>query len=275
MTFVLGPRRSAYDFLKEVPTRFDIRNGIIVVAWARRTGVGLLKLALGDGLRCVDVVVGMANRGTTAEALAHLQSISRQVFVYHTHYLQTFHPKVYLFDDGQEPPSDAALLVGSSNLTGGGLYQNFEGNLALELRPSNRPRDLETFDSVVNEFSGLLESPYCEQLNDFERIGQLLEDGHVSTETALRQKRSRSNSQITKQDESLQLPGPPPIPLLTFPSLPVMFGGVDDESADAGPSDIEGQTITVLDYTAQFYVRTLTEKGTTKLTSQSSADVLK
>ena len=166
MTFILGPSQPAYSFLKEVPSRFELRNGVIVVAWARRSGVGLLYSALGESLRNVDVVVGMANRGTSAEALALLRSISRRVFVYHKHHLQTFHPKVYLFDDGQSPPSDAVLLVGSSNLTGGGLYQNIEGNLALELRPSDLEADRTTYDSVVQEVAGLQVSPFCEQLMD-------------------------------------------------------------------------------------------------------------
>ena len=78
MTFILGPGHSAYDFLREVPARLEIRNGSIVVAWARRSGVGLLYSAMGESLRNVDVIVGMANRGTSAEALALLLSISRE-----------------------------------------------------------------------------------------------------------------------------------------------------------------------------------------------------
>ena len=124
MDFILGPDSSASAFIEEVPGRFTVRNGVILTAWARRSGVGLLYRALGDQMRNVDVIVGLAGRATSAEALALLRANARRVFVFHTHHLVTYHPKVYLFDDGDDPPQGAALLVGSSNLTGGGLFRN-------------------------------------------------------------------------------------------------------------------------------------------------------
>ena len=266
MTFFLGPKHSA-RFLQEVPARFKLRNGFIVVAWARRAGVGLLYSALGENLRNVDVVVGMANGGTSAEALALLLSISRRVFVYHKHHLQTFHPKVYLFDDGQNPPSDAALLVGSSNLTGGGLYQNIEGNLAIALRPSNRVRDRATFNSVVQEVDRLLASPFCEQLTDVERIRQLLADRYVSNEAVLARKRRRDNRGVARRGERRQRPEapPPPLPPFILPQLEVDFGGVEEEGNGVEPAPAEGQMPAPFDPTEQFYVRTLTANDVNKL----------
>ena len=267
MQFLLGPGQSAYSFLQEVPKRLELLNGTIVVAWARRSGVGLLYSVLGDSLRHVDVVVGMANRGTSAEALALLRSISRRVFVYHKHHLQTFHPKVYFFDDGQSPPSDAVLLVGSSNLTGGGLYQNIEGNLALELRPSDQEGDRTTYDSVVQEVVGLQVSPFCEQLMDDERIRQLLQDRYISTEATLAQKRRRDNSEVARRGVRGQRPEapPPPLPHFALPPLLVTFGGVDEEGAGIESAHTQDQSLVAFDPTEQFYVRTLTGNDVNKL----------
>ncbi len=267
MTFLLGPSRSAYSSLLEVPTRFEIRNGVIVVAWARRSGVGILHAALGESLRNVDVVVGMANRGTSAEALALLRSLSRRVFVYHKHHLQTFHPKVYLFDDGQSPPSDALLLVGSSNLTGGGLYQNIEGNLELALRPTDHEKDRATYDSVVQEVGGLMASPFCEQLVDDDRIRQLLEDRYVSNEATLARKRRRDNGEVARRGERRKRPEapPPPLPLFSLPPLPVSFGGLETEEAEVEPAHPEDQALGGIDLTEHFYVRTLTINDVNKL----------
>ena len=272
MKFLLGPDQSAYSFLQEVPTRLKLRNGTIVVAWARRSGVGLLYSALGDSLRNVDVVVGMANRGTSAEALALLRSISRRVFVYHKHHLQTFHPKVYFFDDGQSPPSDAVLLVGSSNLTGGGLYQNIEGNLALELRPSDQEGDRTTYDSVVQEVVGLQVSPFCEQLMDDERIRQLLQDRYISTEATLAQKRRRDNSEVARRGVRRQRPEapPPPLPHFALPPLLLTFGDVDEEGAGVEPAHSQDQSLVAFDPTEQFYVRTLTGNDVNKLRGTTS-----
>lgn len=267
MTFILGPSDSAYGFLQEIPERFELRNGVIVVAWARRSGVGLLYSALGERLRNVDVVVGMANRGTSAEALALLLSISRKVFVYHKHHLQTFHPKVYLFDDGLNPPANAALLVGSSNLTGGGLYQNIEGNLALELRPSDQEGDRATYDSVVQEAANLLASPFCEELTDVELIRQLLADRYISNEAVLARKRRRDNSEVARRGERRQRPEvpPPPLPPFTLPPLEVTFGGVEEEGAVIEPVPNEDQLPEPFDPREQFYVRTLTANDVNKL----------
>ena len=267
MTFLLGPSRSAYSFLREVPARFEVHNGVIVVAWARRSGVGLLNAALGESLRNVDVIVGMANRGTSAESLALLRSLSRRVFVYHKHHLQTFHPKVYLFDDGQCPPSNALLLVGSSNLTGGGLYQNIEGNLALPLRPDDHEDDRATYDSVVQEVGTLMGSPFCEQLVNDERIRELLADRYVSNEATLARKRRRDNSDAARRGERRQKPEapPPPLPPFSLPPLPISFGGFETEAAVTEPSHSGDQGLGGIDSTEQFYVRTLTENDVNKL----------
>ena len=267
MTFILGPNHSAYDFLRKVAPSFAIRNGHIVVAWARRSGVGLLYSAMGESLRNVDVVVGMANRGTSAEALALLRSLTRRVFVYHKHHLQTFHPKVYLFDDGQSPPSNAALLVGSSNLTGGGLYQNIEGNLALELRPSDEEGHRATYDSVVQEVIGLQASPFCEQLTDDERIRQLLEDRYISTEAMLARKRRKDNREVARRGERRPRPEapPPPLPRFAPPPLLVTFESVEEEGVGVEPAHTWGQGVVAYDPTEEFYVRTLTANDVNKL----------
>ena len=247
--------------------RLELRNGVIVVAWARRSGVGLLYSALGEALRNVDVLVGMTNRGTSAEALALLRCLSRRVFVYHKHHLQTFHPKVYLFDDGQNPPSDAALLIGSSNLTGGGLYQNIEGNLGLTLRPSGQERDRAIYESVSRGVGELLVSPFCEQLVDSERVRQLLEDGYISTEATLARKRRRDNSEVARRGERRRRPEapPPPLPPFTLPPLPVAFGGIEKEEARVVPMHPGAQALGGIDPTEQFYVRTLTANDVNKL----------
>ena len=267
MKFLLGPSRSAYSFIREVPNQFEVRNGVIVVAWARRSGVGLLHAALGERLQHLDVVVGMANGGTSAEALAHLRALSRRVFVYHKHHRQTFHPKVYLLDDGQSPPSDALLIVGSSNLTGGGLYQNIEGNLALGLRPADHEKDGETYDSVVQEVDGLLASPFCEQLVDDERIRQLLEDCYISNEAALARKRLRDYGETARRGERRQRPEapPPPIPPLALPPLSVAFGGFERRAIEVEPANPEALALGGTDPTEQFYVRTLTANDVNKL----------
>ena len=289
MALIIGPGHSAYEYLRETSQRLEIRNGVIVVAWARNSGVGLLYEALGDGLLNVDVFVGMANRGTSAEALGHLTRLSRRVFVYHKHHLQTFHPKVYLFDDGEDPPRHAALLVGSSNLTGGGLYQNIEANLALDLSPFDREDHRVIYDSVVQGTDELRDSPFCEELEGDERIRQLLDDRYISNEAVLRRKRRRDNREVGRLGDRIQRPEAPPprLPDFALPPLDVIFDEpefdqpevdvvVADPPIDEGPGpdvDVvvadppidEGPGPDVYDPEEQFYVRTLTQTDVNRL----------
>lgn len=266
MTFILGPRNPAISFIREVPSHFDIRNGVILTGWARRSGVAQVAAAMGDALRHMDVVVGMANSATSAEALSHLISLARRVFVYHKHHRQTFHPKVYLFDDGRDPPDNCRLLIGSSNLTGGGLFQNIEGNYATALKPSSSSGDRELYEAVIFEASELMGSPFSEHLHSNARILELLQDRYIKTDDQLCRSQLRTARALPRHGERRQMPEapPPPLPPARLPVLETDFdaalGGFSSASPGTLPSSL-GAT----DPTEQFYVRTLTSNDVNKL----------
>ena len=72
-------------------------------------------------------VIGIDQYGTTIEGLTSLLEVvgdRGEIFIHHdeNEYV-TFHPKLYLF----ESQDSALLIVGSGNLTQGGLYTNDEG----------------------------------------------------------------------------------------------------------------------------------------------------
>lgn len=69
--------------------------------------------------------------GTSREGLADLLNATPngQIYIYRNNGPYTFHPKVYLFKSAQH----ADVIVGSGNLTGGGLFTNYEASLAARL----------------------------------------------------------------------------------------------------------------------------------------------
>lgn len=80
----------------------------------------------------VKVSAGIDAGGTSLEGLKDLLEAVEdrgQVFVFKNANSSTFHPKVYLFKNEKE----AELLVGSGNLTEGGLFTNYEAGLLLRL----------------------------------------------------------------------------------------------------------------------------------------------
>ena len=102
-----------------------------VVAWARFRGIRRISDEL-DALRArggvarliVGIDEGIATRPGLILALRHFS----EVYVLHDRPGLTFHPKLYL----AEGKTSAALLVGSGNLTAGGLFSNYEAALQVE-----------------------------------------------------------------------------------------------------------------------------------------------
>jgi hypothetical protein len=103
------------------------------IAFVKRSGTQFIRPALRDfsGRAQVLISVGVDLYGTSREGLNDLLEATPngQIFVYRNNGPYTFHPKVYVF----KSPQRADVLVGSGNLTGGGLFTNYEASLATSL----------------------------------------------------------------------------------------------------------------------------------------------
>ena len=104
------------------------------VAFVKRSGTRHVAPALADFARTghVEIIAGIDHRGTSAEGLQDLLkavSPKGRVIVFHNRLPFTFHPKVYLF----KSPIAADVMIGSGNLTEGGLFTNYEAALRLRL----------------------------------------------------------------------------------------------------------------------------------------------
>jgi len=112
----------------------------LAVAWAKRSGLRLIEPELQDfrtGQRVLRAIIGVDQHGGTVEGLELALALFTEARVYHdANPRRTFHPKLYVV----EAPARARVIVGSGNLTGGGLYGNYEVSLRLDLR-LDRPED--------------------------------------------------------------------------------------------------------------------------------------
>jgi HKD family nuclease len=102
----------------------------IVVAWARSRGLTRLEgeLVAFRERGVSRIVVGIDEGGATNPGLMASVELFTHAFVFHERSAGTFHPKMYLACG----KSRAALVVGSSNATPGGLFFNHE--VSLEVR---------------------------------------------------------------------------------------------------------------------------------------------
>ena len=81
----------------------------------------------------VNVYVGVDLGGTSYEALTALLLYTDTLNVVHSERGQTFHSKIYQFFGD----SKGMLVVGSHNLTGGGLWTNFESSTLIPFDGAN------------------------------------------------------------------------------------------------------------------------------------------
>ena len=112
------------------------------IAFVKRTGVRHLQTALNNFTQNggeIRLVIGLDHRGTSYEGLKDLlETVGESVWLYHADIgagrYHTFHPKMYLF----EGDNSSLLVVGSGNLTEGGLFTNDEAAIVVELLEDDR-----------------------------------------------------------------------------------------------------------------------------------------
>lgn len=158
------------DFLHAVAETSELRTLRIIVAWAKRSG---LRRAASDLKKIRDrggkilAIVGVSEGGATQQGLDALIAQTDEAHVFHDAG-RTFHPKVYLADGD----TDALLLVGSNNLTAGGLAWNYEAAIWCDLDLSV-DADRQVRDDVLIYFERLradaatcltLDSPTLEKM---------------------------------------------------------------------------------------------------------------
>lgn len=106
-----------------------------------------------NAFKNLSLIVGIDQDGTSKEALEEILNLNIDSYIFYQNEAPIFHPKIYLFEGEKE----IKLIVGSSNLTGRGLFRNVESSLLIE------------FDITDSEGATLLNSlkNYYQTLFDF------------------------------------------------------------------------------------------------------------
>jgi HKD family nuclease len=125
----------------------------IVTAFLKKSGSDILKTIPHNK---VSVICGIDFFITEPDALKYLENRNFQIKVFHEP-RKTFHPKcIYIKTINNE-----YLVVGSSNITFGGLSNNYEVSILLNNDFSNQ----DVFNNFNSYFRNLSESKYCIDLN--------------------------------------------------------------------------------------------------------------
>ena len=121
--------RTHADAVRELFDIADIQRVILSVAFVSESGVQQLEAKLTPHVACTTVFAGIRNDITSHQGLAALLPLAQALYVVDTGSRQIlFHPKLYLVRGATR----ARLVIGSANLTLGGLNNNIEAGMLLD-----------------------------------------------------------------------------------------------------------------------------------------------
>ncbi len=142
--------------------------------------------------------IGIDQKVTSREALSLLLESEVNSYVYHTVSHIIFHPKIYIFEGEKQ----GRIIIGSSNLTLQGLFQNMEASLVIDFEMTEK-QGVSLLNQIKNHYRFLLDktSPNVQQLTR-ELIEQLV-DAEVIPEEKERREVSQASNKPTQNQALL------------------------------------------------------------------------
>jgi len=250
-----------YEQLRELIADQATTGLYVASAWARQGGIALLEdelVALRGRLPddAVRGLFGIDLGGTTVEGLEAAVGCFGSVRLFHHPGKppRTFHPKVYVVEQGER----AVAFVGSANLTRGGMAGNFEATVRLEAdRSAKADRDFleqlaQWYDRLWNDPNATIAVSEA-GLADFVAKASAWLPTEAQARAATRRGSSSSTRTKTGFSPFSPVTGLPPVP--ASPGKPPPPGAVvddvavDDTAAAAEPELEPGELITPVDDT--------------------------
>lgn len=207
----------------------------IVVAFAKSSGVLRIKDSL-DNFRklggVVNAYVGVDLGVTSYEALTALLLCTDSLNVVHSEKGQTFHTKIYQFLGNEK----GIIVVGSHNLTGGGLWTNFESSAQISLDMSNS-EDIEILRAQEDYFNSLasLNDSFM-PISTSDDVNKLLQNGYIDKEVSQQVRLAKAAAKDENRERLFGNGVPAALPR----------GGMPRKETAAAPSEVSTRQISEL-----------------------------
>lgn len=192
-TFMADPHRLG-NYLRDNFRDLNWTEFRAAIAFVKASGTNFIASDLQAFARRAEVRIsaGIDHGGTTAEGLAALLGAvgDNAVWVFKGGN-GTFHPKLYMFKRG----SAAEVIVGSGNLTKGGLYTNYEASvrLVLDLTKHEDATLLKEVETAFDRWS-TPKHGVCIPLNE-PLLELLVASGDLPSEAMVRASRARATDE--------------------------------------------------------------------------------
>lgn len=175
--FTAKTHREAVARLFDVPS---IQRVIVSVAFVNRSGTGLLEDQLKKHSAKTKAFIGIRNDITSTQGAKHLLDLGVTLFLVDTGSRSVlFHPKLYLVKGA----AHARLVIGSANLTIGGLNNNIEAGFAIELDLKNSDEKAlvdgieKEFDALANDYPAhIIPITKAAELDSLQATGRLIDE---------------------------------------------------------------------------------------------------
>ena len=158
-------------------------NLTIFSAFAKNSGVLRLKSAFEKFKKTgnrITAFIGIDLDGTSYEALLNLFSLCDDLYVIHSENMSiTYHSKIYLLEND----SSAWCAIGSNNLTGGGLWTNFESASIQEFSLPSQKSELDNIYAIIEKYTN--PGYVCStKISSIEDINTLLDSNYINKEVS-------------------------------------------------------------------------------------------
>ncbi len=188
----------------------------IAVAFLRKSGIDQISKALDYSLTKnnskVEIIVGLDFKTTDYNALITLEKIKSKYsrFSYYCFGDKRdnfndliFHPKIYLFSNTSPNNIKYTSIIGSSNLTGGGLLSNFEVNAVFR---EAKPVYYSQLEAIYNEikYTDSVFIPNKDYLEKYAIVKKDIDKSGKVIESSIKQE----IRELKKEEEKLPGPGP-------------------------------------------------------------------
>ncbi|MGD0860446.1 MAG: hypothetical protein ABR912_14170 [Terracidiphilus sp.] len=158
----------------------DPTEVLVSVAFVREPGLDALEAAIKPVAVKARFFIGIRNDITSIQAVKRLLAMKVKLYAVDTGSRGTlFHPKLYLAASGRK----ATAIIGSANLTFGGLHNNIEVSTRVNLDLSSAA-DKKFLEDVTNAFAEMLKNHprHVFLIKDDQHAGELFSSGRLADE---------------------------------------------------------------------------------------------
>jgi HKD family nuclease len=181
-------------------TNKDFNSFTAISAFATLSGVKGISKFISEATHLKNnlIVVGVNEKVTSQEALEEILKIENvKSYVFYANNNSIFHPKIYLFEGNDR----SILIIGSSNLTGRGLFTNIETSLQVTI-DNNIARDKIIISQLKEYFKGIFDlTDENLKIISSELIDNLVKSGIVPTEAQQKESRAKSKKSSSKETD--------------------------------------------------------------------------